>query len=143
MKQIFVLGALIFTLSGCASVSDLPPGYAPGAQDAEGLAVVSLTLSGKDLSRVSSFQYRVRKATSASGKVVERRPYFDSALQHARWLVDDAQDPAAQRIKLIVKSPALAEPLDVVESGDLALLAKKLPSVTSEDILFRPGELRP
>lgn len=220
MKQIFVVGALIFALSGCASVSDLPPGYAPSAQDAEGLAVFSLTLSGKDLSRVSSFEYRVRKATSASGKEVERRPYFDSALQHARWVVDDdAQGPAAKRIKLIVKSPALAEPLDVIESGrpvgrvaalrlpagdyelydwkirvpnqyggdefgpkramtyrfrieagrvaylgnvdlrmieqdmynitvenrakrDLALLARKLP-VTSEDILVRPGELRP
>lgn len=118
MKQIFVLGALAFALSGCASVSDLPPGYAPRAQDADGLAVVSLTLSGKDLNRVSSFEYRVREAAGASVEEVERSSYFHSALQHARWLQDhDAQGPVAKRVKLVVKGPALAEPLDVVESG--------------------------
>lgn len=221
MKQTFVLGALIAALSGCATVSDLPPGYALGPEEAEGLAVVSLTLSGKDLSRVSSFEYRIRKARGESFEEMEQSPHFASARQHARWLVDDAaQGPAAKRVKLIVKDPALAEPPDVVESGrtvgrvaalrlpagdyelydwkvvvpnqyggdefspkramayrfrieagrvsylgnvdlrmteqdmyditvenrakrDLALLAKKLPSVTSEDVLFRPGELRP
>lgn len=220
MKQSFVVGALALALAGCASVSDLPPGYAPRAQDAEGLAVVSLTLSGKDLNRVSSFEYRVREAAGASFEEVERSPYFHSARQHARWLQDHAQGPARERVKLIVKGPALAEPLDVVDAGrtvgrvaalrlpagdyelydwkvvapnqyggdefgpkramayrfrieagrvaylgnvdlriteqdmydiivenrakrDLALLAKKLPSVTPDDILFRPGELRP
>lgn len=221
MKHIFVLCALIFTLSGCATVSDLPPGYTLGARDTEGLAVVSLTLSGKDLDRVSSLEYRVREAAAASGEEVKRSPYFHSARQHARWLQDkDAQGPATTRVKLIVKDQALAEPLDVVESGrtvgrvaalrlpagdyevydwklvvpnqyggdgfspkramgyrfrieagratylgnvdlrmterdtykitvenkatrDLALLAKKLPSIRAEDIIYRPDEMRP
>lgn len=220
MKQILVLSTLILTLSGCGTVSDLPPGYALGAQDTEGLAIVSLTLSGKDLGQVSNFAYRVREAAVEPGDDVRRSPYFYSARQHARWLQDkDAQGPAATRVKLIVKDQALAEPLDVVESGraigrlaalrlpagdyelydwklvvpnqyggdefgprrsmayrfrieagratylgnvdlrvtdqdtyritfedkakrDLALIAKRLPALRLEDVIYRPGELR-
>lgn len=132
MKQIPVLCTLILTLPGCATMSDLPPAYALGAQDGEGLAIVSLTLTGTDLVRVSSFEYRVRevRATEAAEDVT-RRPYFDSARQHARWLQDkDAQGPAARRVKLVVKHPGLAEPLDVVESGRAIgrLAALRLPA---------------
>ena len=221
MKQMLLSCMLLFTLSACGTVSDLPPGYHFGTQDAEGLAIVSLTLSGKDLDQVSNFAYRVREAGDESMEEAKRRPYFHSARQHARWMQDkDAQGPAARRIRLIVKDPALAEPLDVVESGraigrlaalrlpagdyelydwklvvpnqyggnefspkrafgyrfkveagravylgnvdlrmteqdtyniavenkakrDLALLAKKAPSVSAEDVTYRPGEMRP
>ena len=118
MKQILLLSTLVFTLSACGTLSDLPPGYSLGTQDDEGLAVVSLTLSGKDLDQVSSFAYRVREAADEATEEARRRPYFHSARQHARSMQDmDAQGPAASYMKLIVKDPALAEPLDVVESG--------------------------
>lgn len=118
MKQGLMLSTLVVTLAGCGTVSDLPRGYALGAGDDEGLAVVSLTLSGKSLERVSSFEYRVREAAVDAAGEVKRRPYFHSARQHARWLQDkDAQGPAAMRMKLVVKDQALSEPLDVVESG--------------------------
>lgn len=221
MKQILLLGTLVFTLSACGSLSDLPPGYSLGTQDAEGLAVVSLTLSGKDLGQVSSFTYRVRAAANQASEDAKRRPYFDSARQHARWMQDtDAQGSAASRMRWIVKDQASAEPLNVVESGraigrlttlrlpagdyelydwklvvpnqyggnefspnrpfgyrfkieagratylgnldlgmteqdayhitvenkatrDLAILAKKLPSMRVEDIIVRLGEVRP
>lgn len=222
MKQSLLLGALLISLSGCGTVSDLPPGYTLAAQNAEGLAIVSLTLSGKDLGQVERFEYRVREAST--GDVyddVTRRPYFHSARQHARWLQDkEAQGPAATRMRLIVKDQALAEPLDIVESGraigrvaalrlpagdyelydwklvvpnqyggnefgpkrafgyrfkieagratylgnvdlrmteqdtykvavenkagrDLAMLAKKMPSIRAEDVIYRFGEKRP
>lgn len=221
MNQILLLSTLVSTLSACGTVSDLPPGYRLGTQDAEGLAIVSLTLSGKDLDRVSSFAYGVREAADEATEEAKRRPYFDSARQHARWMQDkDAQGPAARRVKLVVKDQASAEPLDVIESGrasgrlaalrlpagdyelydwtlvvpnqyggneftpkrafgyrfkieagratylgnvdlrmteqdtynitvenkarrDIALLAKKLPSMKAEDIIYRPGEMRP
>ncbi|MFA6311030.1 MAG: hypothetical protein WCV99_06935 [Sterolibacterium sp.] len=118
MKQILLLSTLIVALSACGTLSDLPPGYSLDTQDAEGLAVVSLTLSGKDLGQVSSFSYRVREAANEATEDAKRRPYFDSARQHARWIQDqDAQGPAVSRRTLIVKDPALAEPLDVIESG--------------------------
>lgn len=118
MKRFLLLIMLVLTLSACGTVSDLPPGYRLGTQDTEGLAIVSLTLSGKDIDRVSSFAYRVRETTGEAREEARRRPYFDSARQHARWLQDkDAQGPAAMRPKLIVKDQALAEPLDIVEAG--------------------------
>lgn len=132
MKRILTPLALILTVAGCSTVSDLPPGYRLGAQGAEGLAIVSLTLSGKDLGRVESFEYRVREAPTISAyENVKRRPYFQSARQHARWLQDkDAQGPAAGLTRLIVKDPALAEPLDIVESGKTIgrLAALRLPA---------------
>lgn len=119
MKPLLALGALLLTLSGCAAVSDLPPGYNLGTQSTEGLAVVSLTLSGKDLKRIERFEYSVREVPPADAyEDVNRRPYFYSSRQHARWMQDkDAQGPSGYRARLIVKDQALAEPLDVVESG--------------------------
>jgi len=221
MKQSLVLGTLFFLLSGCGTVPDLPSGYTLSAQDAEGLAVVSLTLSGKNLEQVSSFEYQVRQVPAYAFEEAERSRYFGSARQHVDWLRDgDAKGKAPQRIKLIVKGEASAELLDVVESNraigrlaalrlppgnyeiydwkvevpdqyggdkitpkrtvgyrfkieagratylgnvdlrltdqgtynvtvdnkttrDLALLAKKLPSIRAEDIIYRPSEMRP
>lgn len=116
MKQAAMSLALALALCGCAAVSDLPQGYRLGGQEGEGLAVVSLTLSGEDLERVSSFTYRVRQATGDAIEEVARRPYFDSALQQARWLLDvDAHGPPIQ--KLIVKDGSSNEPLDVLDGG--------------------------
>ncbi|HNB05698.1 MAG TPA: hypothetical protein PKV97_07190 [Thauera aminoaromatica] len=130
MKRILLSSALLFALAGCASVSDLPRDYTPGAANSEGLAVVSLTLSGKDLGSVASFEYRVRDAAAQFDADVRRRPYFDSAKQQARWLLDrDAQGPTAARMRVIVKDQASAEPLDVVEAGKAIgrLAAMRLP----------------
>lgn len=221
MKRPLVFFALASAISGCSTTSDLPPGYRLGTQDDEGLAIVSLTLSGVGIDRVSSFAYRVREAAEEATEEAKRRPFFHSARQQARWMQDkEAQGPAASRMRLIVKDSALAEPLDVVESGrpigrlaalrlpagtyelydwklvvpnqyggnefspkrafgyrfkieagrvtylgnvdlrmteqdtyniavedkarrDLALLAKKLPSVRAEDVINAPGEMRP
>lgn len=85
-------------------------------QSAEGSAVVSLTLSDKDLGRVSKFRYCLRPATDGAVEEVRRRPNFASALQQGRWLQDkQAQGPAA--IGLIVKDPSSREPLDVIDGG--------------------------
>lgn len=119
MKPFLALGAMLFTLLGCTTVSDLPPGYQLGTQDDEGLAVMSLTLSGKDLGGLDNFEYRVRETAQADGYVeLKRSPYFASARQHAQWLQDkDAQGVSTFQTTLIVKDHALAEPLDVIESG--------------------------
>lgn len=118
MKRTLVLCTLAVALSGCAAISDLPPGYTLAAQSGEGLAVVSLTLSGRELDQVSSFEYRVREAVGDATEEVSRSRYFDSARQQARWLLDKgAQGPAAKRVRLIVKDQALAEPLDIVDAG--------------------------
>lgn len=120
MRQVIVSCFLAFLLSGCATVADIPPRYGLGS-GSEGLAVVSLTLSGKDLANVSSFEYEVREIRDAPGQYfgeVRRRPYFTSARQHARWLQDkQARDPTDNRMRVIVKESAVGESLDIVESG--------------------------
>jgi hypothetical protein len=111
----------IAALAACSTVSDLPPGYRLDAQDRHGVAVVSLTLSGKNLSRVSSFEYRLREVVpnEAASADVARTHRFGSARQHARWLSSSsAYGMAGTRAKAIVKDQSLDEPLDVKdESG--------------------------
>lgn len=117
MRQVIVSCFLAILLTGCATVTDVPPRYGLGSRS-EGLAVVSLTLSGKDLANVSSFEYGVRDAPGQYAREVRRKPYFASARQHARWLQDkQAQGPEAHRMRVIVKGSAVGEPLDIVESG--------------------------
>lgn len=120
MRQVLVSCSLAILLSGCATVTDMPPRYGLGSE-AGGLAVISLTLSGKDLANVSSFEYEVRELRDAPGQYtgeVRRRPYFASARQHARWLQDQlAQGPTDNSMRVIVKESAVGEPLDIVESG--------------------------
>ncbi len=124
MRQVIVSCFLAILLSGCATVSDPPLRYGLG-NGSEGLAVVSLTLSGKDLANVSSFEYEVRDAPGQYAGEVRRRSYFASARQHARWLQDkQAQGPTDNRMRVIVKGSAVDEPLDIVESGrDVGRLA--------------------
>lgn len=115
MKRAVVSGVLMLGLSGCVTVADLPRGYTLGEYPAEGIAVVSLTLTGQAIERAASFSYRVRPASEAAGEMI-RRPYFESALQQGRWMQDKAaQGP--QPVPLIVKDPASREPLDVLEAG--------------------------
>ncbi|MBI5900299.1 MAG: hypothetical protein HZB40_13850 [Rhodocyclales bacterium] len=51
---------LIAGLAGCAAAPDLPSTYTLDANQPEGLAIVSLTLSGKPLDKVSGYEYRIR-----------------------------------------------------------------------------------
>ncbi|MDT3736783.1 MAG: hypothetical protein ROZ00_11195 [Denitratisoma sp.] len=119
MKRVLKLCApVLMALSGCSTLSDLPPGYRLGATDTEGLAIVSLTLSGRDIAAVSSFVYRARESAGDKMEQAIRRPYFDSPRQHARSVQNkNAQDSAMTSARLIVKEPASNEPLDVIESG--------------------------
>ncbi|AYH45734.1 hypothetical protein CDA09_20505 [Azoarcus sp. DN11] len=113
-----MLCALPLALSACSTVRDLPPGYMMGADATEGLAIVSLTLSGKDLRRISSLEYRVREVAEANTGEMNSNQRFGSVRQFARWVQDkDLHGPAGGDRTLVVKAPFTAEPLDVVESG--------------------------
>ena len=56
MNKTLVSALLIAGLAGCAASPDLPATYALEAKRPEGLASVSLTLSGKDLEKVSDYE---------------------------------------------------------------------------------------
>lgn len=61
MNKMLLPTLLVVGLAGCAASPDLPSTYVLDAKRPEGLAVVSLTLSGKPLDKVSGYEYRIRE----------------------------------------------------------------------------------
>lgn len=115
MKRLSFLALFALGLYGCAT-ADLPANFVLDPAQREGLAIISMTLSGKPLDKVSSFEYRIRHVRPTAGDAVTETRYFDSARQHARWVESaDAGDHGERRV--IVKAPESAEPLDIAERG--------------------------
>lgn len=116
MNRTLIQALLVLSLAGCAATSDLPAAYTLDAKRQEGLAIVSLTLSGKAMDKISSFGYRIRQVPPRDEEAVTAKPYFDSARQHAR----SVQDVGMQRDadwNAVVKGPNSSEPLDIVDTG--------------------------
>jgi len=103
---------LVAGISGCASVVDLPTGYKVGEEEGEGLAIVSLTLSGKSLDELSSLEYRIREVARPSYLPVEVRMNTDTARQRAKWVAEGGDRPKVGR-KVMVAGPNSGEPLDI------------------------------
>lgn len=117
MNRRWIPALLMTGLFGCASAPDVPAGFTLEGRDHEGLAIVSLTLSGKALGKVSSYEYHVRPiASRQGGETVDARQHFDSVRQMARWLQEPGGDRGADW-KITVKGPDSAEPLDVAADG--------------------------
>ncbi|QDF96991.1 hypothetical protein CJ010_10860 [Azoarcus sp. DD4] len=118
MKHRLSVPIVALALSGCATAPAPAPADSSGARDDYGLAIVSLTLSGKPLERVSHFEYRLRAIPSVNGGEVKRTPHFNSVRQHARWLTDGAGPRAgAVPTRVAVKASGSGVMPDVVESG--------------------------
>lgn len=135
---------LAVVLAGCVTAPDLPPDYALDPNVPEGLAIVSLTLSGKTLDRVDSFEYRLRPVAPQDGEPVRARPYFNSAKQHARWLIDTNGRRDAEW-NVIVKAPNFGESLDVAEHGTVTgrLASVRLPAGEYEFYAWKLREPNP
>ncbi len=116
MKRHLIPALLAALLAGCAATADLPARQTFDATRDEGLAIVSLSLSGKDLGRVTHFEYRLRELVPSDKDGVVKRIHFGSPTQHARWVGrgDDAR-PIASRA--VVKGAGLGEPLDISDHG--------------------------
>ena len=118
MIRNFMSVLLLVSLVGCSAIHDLPSGYSLDGQDAsEGLAVVSLTLSGTPLTDVSTFEYRLRRVPAGTGREVQVSPRFGSALQHARWVAAGASRSTGEPARVRVKHATSGDPLDIIESG--------------------------
>lgn len=107
---------LTLSLAGCATTSDLAGDYALDPKGEEGLVVASLTLSGKDLAKVSRFEYRVRAAARKGDEAVNVTAHFASPSQHARWAQKESRHPGADWSAVVKDSPSAAA-LDVREAA--------------------------
>lgn len=116
-KNLVVATFAVFGLGACAGTTDLPRGYAPETNRSEGLAVVSLSVAGKDLRNLTGFEYRLREVLPPDETPVVSRRRYDSATQHARALHDGGavQGPIARR--LVVSGNGSGEPLDLMSNG--------------------------
>jgi hypothetical protein len=116
LKRQLLTILLAVMLTGCAALPDLPLDYALDDSRPEGLAFVSLTLAGKQLSQISSFEYQIRELPPADQDAVVTRPHFGSAKQHAKWVASGhGSQPGLW--KAVVSGPGSSEPLNVLENG--------------------------
>ena len=139
-------------LAGCAGLADLPPNYTLDPDRAEGLAVISMTLSGKSLGKISRFEYRLREIPPRNENAVEKSIRFRGTTQLARS-VGRGEDARPMTGSIVVKGSDLREQIDVYESETTGgrLAAVRLPAGEYEIHTWRldePGpygevELRP
>jgi hypothetical protein len=136
-----LLAALI---GGCSTLPDLPPAYALKSDPPEGLAFVSLTLAGKPMSQVSTFEYRIREVPPSDQTAVVTTRHFLSPKQHAKWVASGG-GPQPPVWKAIVSGGGSSEPLNVFEAGKATgrLVALRLPEGEYEMQAWRLLERKP
>lgn len=144
MNSYSISTAFALALVGCAAAPDLPPNYALDAGRGEGLAVVSLSLSGKAFERITEFEYRLREIPPRDEEAVRKSIRFGSPIQHARSQEhsDDGRKVAG---KAVVKGSDLREPLDIHDAGKPVgrLLTLRLPAGEYEFHAWRLTEPGP
>jgi hypothetical protein len=118
MNKTMLSALLSVGLAGCAASPDLPSTYSLDSKQSEGLAVVSLTLSGKSLDKVSGYEYRIREVPPHGEAYAVVSQHYASARQHARSVQDDGKDrPFTQSV--VVKGPNHTDALDIQNAGKI------------------------
>jgi hypothetical protein len=107
---------LVAGLSGCAASPDLPSSYALDSNKPEGLAIASLTLSGKPLEKVSGYEYRIREALPRGEAYAVVSQHYASARQHARAVQDEGKERPFTH-SVVVKGPNNSDALDIQDAG--------------------------
>lgn len=132
MKRTSLSIVLALSLIGCAATSDLPADFVLDPKQPDGLAIISLTLSGEPLEKVASFEYRIRSLPPKDGEAVIDRPYFESLRQQARGMSRLNSHVDGSR-RIVVKGPDSNEPLDLREDARAGRVASlRLPVGTYE-----------
>ena len=116
MRKTLLSALLVAGLSGCAASPDLPSSYALDSNKPEGLAIVSLTLSGKPLEKVSGYEYRIREALPRGEAYAVVSQHYASARQHARAVQDEGKERPFTH-SVVVKGPNNSDALDIQDAG--------------------------
>lgn len=116
MKPLLIPALLALGLIGCASAPDLPVGYAFDPNRPEGLAIVSLTLTGKPIDKISTFEYRLREVPPSGTTFANTSNHYGSPRQHARSLqANDEKRPFSRTV--VIKGLNSSEPIDIEIAG--------------------------
>lgn len=116
MNKSLLPALLVAGLAGCAAAPDLPSTYTLDSNRSEGLAIVSLTLSGKPLEKVTEYGYRIRAVLPRGEAYAVVSQHYASARQHARSVQDqDKERPFTHSV--VVKGLNNADALDIQDAG--------------------------
>lgn len=107
---------LVAGLIGCAASPDLPSTYTLDTNRPEGLAIVSLTLSGKSLDKVTDYEYRIREVLPRGEAYAVVSQHYASARQHARSVQDEGKERPFTH-SMVVKGPNNIDALDIQDAG--------------------------
>lgn len=116
MKSLFYSTVLVIGLAGCAAAPDLPSTYLLEASQPEGLAIVSLTLTGRPMDRGVEFRYEIRELAPPGEDFAIVRPLYASLRQHAFAVQSQGVEQRLTR-QIIVKGPNATETLDILSNG--------------------------
>ncbi|MBK9348961.1 MAG: hypothetical protein IPN05_01640 [Sulfuritalea sp.] len=116
MNKTLLPALLVVGLAGCAASPDLPSTYALDSKRSEGLAIVSLTLSGKPLDKVSDYEYQVREVLPFGEAYAVVSQHYASARQHARSVQDEGKERPLTH-SIVVKGPNNTDALDIQDAG--------------------------
>lgn len=107
---------LVAGLAGCAASPDLPSTYTLDSNRPEGLAIVSLTLSGKSLDKVTDYEYRIREVLPRGEAYAVVSQHYASARQHARSVQAEGKERPFTH-SVVVKGLSNADALDIRDAG--------------------------
>lgn len=107
---------LVAGLASCAASPDLPSTYSLDSNKPDGLAIVSLTLSGKPLEKVSGYEYRIREVLPRGEAYAVVSQHYASARQHARLVQDEGKERPVTH-SVVVKGPNNIDVLDIQDAG--------------------------
>lgn len=116
MNKSLLPALLVAGLAGCAASPDLPSTYTLDSNRAEGLAIVSLTLSGKPLEKVSDYEYQIREVLPRGEAYAVVSQHYASARQHARSVQDEGKERPFTH-SVVVKGPNNIDALDIQDAG--------------------------
>lgn len=107
---------LVAGLAGCAASPDLPSTYTLDSKRPEGLAIVSLTLSGKALDKVTDYEYQIREVLPRGEAYAVVSQHYASARQHARSVQNEGKERPFTH-SVVVKGLSNADALDIRDAG--------------------------
>ncbi|MDO8455363.1 MAG: hypothetical protein Q7T07_00415 [Burkholderiaceae bacterium] len=116
MKSLSYSVVVVIGLAGCAAAPDLPSTYVLDASQPEGLAIVSLTLTGKRLDRISAFTFRLREIAPGGEEFAVVRPYHAS-LRQQTFVAQSGNLDRRLTGRIVVKGPSATDALDISNNG--------------------------
>lgn len=117
-----VCSLLVFValaLAGCASTPESRLRAAIDGRNDEGLAIVSMTLSGTSLSQLNGFEYRIRRVATAGRDEVTTTQHASSSAQRVRQAIEGRKSDASNWWSAAVTGPGVPDSADLMEAGNL------------------------